>query len=130
MIEHGGHKERDAVMQLIFEMLPAWSMHKYASNVVERCIQHATRDEIHNVVEMIMEPDPKGGMCPLLTMMKDQFGNYVVQRLMGKAEHMDRDKIATVVKYNAGYLKRFEFGKHVLQRVDKEKHQRAHGPMY
>lgn len=120
VIRHGEPDQRRAVMDAVFAELPRWSMHKFASNVVEACIECATKAEIARTVEFILQCDETGASCPLLPMMKHMYGNYVVQKLMEKASLGDRARIVCIIRHNADYLKRFTFGKHVLNRLERE----------
>lgn len=53
--------------------------HKFASNVVEKSIAHATDEERHEIVKTVtaLRPD---GVSPLHLLMKDQYGNYVIRK--------------------------------------------------
>ena len=56
------------------------SQHKFASNVVEKCLQHGSHSDRQILISEIMGRSEENG--PLQMMMKDQFGNYVVQKLL------------------------------------------------
>ena len=66
-----------------------FSQHKFASNVVEKCLQYASkrdRDEmiwtIINVTFDLKNPvDAKTGHCVLESMVRDPYANYVVQKV-------------------------------------------------
>lgn len=45
VLEHGGPEERLLVVQKIAPEIVQMSMHKFASNVVERCLTHCTTEE-------------------------------------------------------------------------------------
>lgn len=120
VIGHGDPDQRRVVMDAVFADLPRWSQHKYASNVVEACLDRATEAEISRTVEFILQCDETGTSCPLLPMMKHMYGNYVVQKLMDKANATDRARIVCIIRHNADHLKRFAFGKHVLNRLVRE----------
>ncbi|DAZ94120.1 TPA: hypothetical protein N0F65_008984 [Lagenidium giganteum] len=126
VISHGGTEQRNTVMALIFPEIPNWSQHKYASNVVETCLDHATKQEIAQIIELILRCDDSGASCALLPMMKHMYGNYVVQKLLDRAGSRDRQKIVCVIRHNAEYLKRFTYGKHVLGRLERQTGQSFH----
>ena len=49
------------------------SQHKFASNVVEKCVQHANRAERAILIEEVCSLNSDGTQpCPLTAMMKDQ----------------------------------------------------------
>ncbi|KAI9914346.1 hypothetical protein PsorP6_008156 [Peronosclerospora sorghi] len=118
VISHGELEHRNIVMQAVLPEIARWSQHKYASNVVEACLEHATKEEISQIVDFILQCDESGASCVLLPMMKHMYGNYVVQKLLERADEHDRQRIVCIIRHNEGYLKRFTFGKHVLSRLE------------
>lgn len=120
VISHGEPDQRNIVMQAVFPEIARWSQHKYASNVVEACLEHATKKEISQIVDFILQCDESGSSCALLPMMKHMYGNYVVQKLLERADDHDRQRIVCIIRHNEDYLKRFTFGKHVLSRLERE----------
>ncbi|GLD99342.1 hypothetical protein PINS_up008061 [Pythium insidiosum] len=120
VILHGEPDQRQEVMKVIIPEILKWSQHKYASNVVEACLERATKQQIGGVVDLILRSDENGSSCALLPMMKHMYGNYVVQKLLDKADSRDRQRIACIVQHNADYLKRFTYGKHVLSRLERD----------
>lgn len=120
IISHGEPDQKRVVMDAVFPEIGRWSQHKYASNVVEACLDHASKTEIARTIDAILRCDESGSPCPLLPMMKHMYGNYVVQKLLDKADPRDRQRIVCIIQHNADYLKRFTFGKHVLSRLERE----------
>eukprot|EP00644_Phytophthora_capsici_P014932 jgi/Phyca11/126772/e_gw1.65.81.1 len=120
VISHGEPDQRNIVMQAVLPEIARWSQHKYASNVVESCLEHATKKEISQIVDFILRYDESGTTCALLPMMKHMYGNYVVQKLLERADDHDRHRIVCIIRHNEDYLKRFTFGKHVLSRLERE----------
>ena len=51
--------------------------------------------------------------------MKDQFGNYVVQKLIETCDDQTRELIVSRIKVHFNTLKRFTYGKHIVTRVEK-----------
>ncbi|TDH65848.1 hypothetical protein CCR75_007201 [Bremia lactucae] len=120
VISHGEPDQRDIVMQAVLPEIARWSQHKYASNVVESCLEHARKEEISQIVDYILQCDESGATCALLPMMKHMYGNYVVQKLLERADEKDRRRIVCIIRHNEDYLKRFTFGKHVLSRLERK----------
>ena len=56
------------------------SRHKFASNVVEKCLAYCDSDDRDALIREMLGPDEANE--PLLAMMTDQFANYVVQKLL------------------------------------------------
>ena len=95
MVEHGSPEQRTILVAAIKGNVLPYSQHKFASNVVEKCMMHtdrATRRQL--VAEIIVER--KDGATPLGAMIKDPYANYVVQRLLDLA---DRDQMAVIARF-------------------------------
>lgn len=52
--------------------------------------------------------------CPLVTMMKDQYANYVVQKMLDVVDEDQRGLLITKIKPHLQSLKRFTYGRHLL----------------
>jgi pumilio RNA-binding family len=52
-------------------------------------------------------------------MMKDQFGNYVVQKVLEICDDQNRELILSRIKVHLNALKRYTYGKHIVARVEK-----------
>lgn len=51
--------------------------------------------------------------------MKDQFGNYVVQKVLETCDDHNRELILSRIKVHLNALKRYTYGKHIVARVEK-----------
>ncbi|CDY50092.1 BnaC01g32670D [Brassica napus] len=56
------------------------SQNMYASNVVEKCMEHTDSTERELLIEEIMGKSEEDNH--LLAMVKDQYANYVVQKVL------------------------------------------------
>lgn len=52
-------------------------------------------------------------------MMKDQFANYVVQKMIEVAESPQRKSLLQRIRPHLPALRRFTYGKHILAKLDK-----------
>ena len=52
-------------------------------------------------------------------MMKDQFANYVVQKVLEICDDQNRELILSRIKVHLNALKRYTYGKHIVARVEK-----------
>ncbi|RVW74140.1 Pumilio-like 4 [Vitis vinifera] len=52
-------------------------------------------------------------------MMKDPFGNYVVQKVIETCDDQTRELILSRIKVHLNTLKRYTYGKHIVSRVEK-----------
>jgi pumilio RNA-binding family len=81
VLEHGSAEERISVVRALAGQLVELSRHKFASNVVEKCIQHCTWEDRGVMIAEVLSYGDDGSDL-LLSMMTDQYSNYVVQRLL------------------------------------------------
>jgi len=52
-------------------------------------------------------------------MMKDQFGNYVVQKVLETCSDRNRELILSRIRLHLNALKKYTYGKHIVARVEK-----------
>lgn len=52
-------------------------------------------------------------------MMKDPFGNYVVQKVLETCDDQSLELILSRIKVHLNALKRYTYGKHIVSRVEK-----------
>ncbi|KAI0537326.1 ARM repeat-containing protein [Xylaria digitata] len=81
IISQGEPEDRRIMIRQVIDRAIALSKHKYASNVVEKCIQFGTVDE-RNAILAKLTAQSGDGTNPLQVLMKDQFGNYVLQKMV------------------------------------------------
>ncbi|KAG6668951.1 pumilio homolog 5-like [Carya illinoinensis] len=92
------------------------SFHKYASNVVEKCLEHGDTTERELLIgEIIGQSEDNDN---LLTMMKDQFANYVVQKILETSSDKQREILLNRIRLHLHALKKFTYGKHIIARFE------------
>lgn len=99
--------------------LPVMACHKYASNIVEKAIQQIDEEGKQDLVDIVLQ-EPGTGDLPLLTMMKDKFGNYVVQKLMQIAQGERKVKLEQSLNQFIPVLEKLPYGKHILYALKDE----------
>jgi hypothetical protein len=52
---------------------------------------------------------------PLVSMMKDQYANYVVQKMLDVVDDDQRELLVTKIKPHMQSLKKYTYGKHLIQ---------------
>jgi mRNA-binding protein PUF3 len=80
VIEKGHEYDRTKVVATVISQLLIFSKHKFASNVVEKSIQCAEASQRAEILRILTTPNDKGE-SPLLGLMRDQYGNYVIREL-------------------------------------------------
>ncbi|CAA0841833.1 Pumilio homolog 2 [Striga hermonthica] len=117
VLEHGKPHERSAIIQELAGKIVQMSQQKFASNVVEKCLTFGDPSERQLLVnEMLGTTDENE---PLQAMMKDQFANYVVQKVLETCSDQQRELIMTRIKVHLNALKKYTYGKHIVARVEK-----------
>ena len=59
------------------------------------------------------------GQNVLLTLMKDQYANYVVQKMIDVAEHSQRKMLMHKIRPHIPTLKKYTYGKHIIAKLEK-----------
>ncbi|KAI9746400.1 MAG: mRNA binding protein puf3 [Claussenomyces sp. TS43310] len=112
VIAHGRREDRDKIIKIVTAQLLTLSKHKFASNVVEKSIQCGTDEQRHAIVANLTALHSDGS-SPLQLMMKDQYGNYVIQKLLGILKGAEREQLIEDIKPQLLALKKFNFGKQI-----------------
>ena len=104
----------DGIQGKIFQ----YSLHKFASNVVEKCLTLGNKSQNEKIVNEIIEQDNKSNNI-LLSLVKDKFGNYVVQKMIEFSDM--KNKVILVKKIISSQVlkKRDGFSKHVMGMIEK-----------
>ncbi|KAJ6845920.1 pumilio-like protein 1-like [Iris pallida] len=117
VLEHGKPHERTSIIKKLAGQIVQMSQQKFASNVVEKCLTFGGPVERQILVnEMLGTTDENE---PLQAMMKDQFANYVVQKVLETCDDQQRELILSRIKVHLNALKKYTYGKHIVARVEK-----------
>ncbi|XP_058181777.1 pumilio homolog 1-like isoform X1 [Rhododendron vialii] len=117
VLEHGKPHERSCIINKLIGQIVQMSQQKFASNVVEKCLAFGNPEERNILVnEMLGSTDENE---PLQVMMKDQFANYVVQKLLETCDDHQLELILNRIKVHLNALKKYTYGKHIVARVEK-----------
>uniref|UniRef100_A0A0E0GEX6 PUM-HD domain-containing protein n=1 Tax=Oryza nivara TaxID=4536 RepID=A0A0E0GEX6_ORYNI len=117
VLQHGKPDERSAIIKQLAGQIVKMSQQKFASNVVEKCLSFGSPEERQILInEMLGTTDENE---PLQAMMKDQFANYVVQKVLETCDDQNRELILSRIKVHLNALKRYTYGKHIVARVEK-----------
>lgn len=117
VIQFGRPADRLTVVDEVRQHLLPFAQHKFASNVVEKCLQYGTPDQKNAIVDDICHPPDN--RSTLLVMIKDQYANYVIQKVIDLAEKRQLNDIVEQLRTHAVVVKRCTYGKHILTRVEK-----------
>ena len=56
-------------------------------------------------------------MTPLLIMMKDQYANYVIQRMVDVVDGDQREALIQKIRPHLASLRKYTYGKHIIAKV-------------
>ncbi|XP_048209323.1 pumilio homolog 2 isoform X3 [Perognathus longimembris pacificus] len=118
VLEHGRPEDKSKIVGEIRGKVLALSQHKFASNVVEKCVTHASRAERALLIDEVCCQND-GPHSALYTMMKDQYANYVVQKMIDMAEPAQRKIIMHKIRPHITTLRKYTYGKHILAKLEK-----------
>lgn len=82
IVAHDEGACRREVLDIVMNNLEGYSKHKFASNVVEKCLEKSGEQWRHQVVMRLVQNSQRRieGESPLVLMIKDNFGNYVIRK--------------------------------------------------
>ena len=99
------------------------SIHKFASNVIERCLHFGTVQQKEDIINEIIAPKDENKHDPLAILVKDKFGNYVVQKMIEYADQEQKEKIIKKIISSESVKKKDNYAKHVLSYIENKKSQ-------
>ncbi|KAJ2718059.1 mRNA binding protein puf3, partial [Coemansia sp. Benny D115] len=118
VMERGKAVDRSLVCSRVRGHVLQLSKHKFASNVVEKCIAYGEPKDRKALIEEITAVR-RDGSSNLVNMMKDQYANYVVQKMLDVVDDQQRDLILSKIQQHLTALRKFTYGKHLISKVEK-----------
>eukprot|EP01124_Arcella_intermedia_P008248 TRINITY_DN1517_c2_g1_i1.p1 TRINITY_DN1517_c2_g1~~TRINITY_DN1517_c2_g1_i1.p1 ORF type:complete len:785 (-),score=89.10 TRINITY_DN1517_c2_g1_i1:252-2606(-) len=114
VLEHGRPQDKHDIVKQLRGKIVFLSQHKFASNVVEKCVQFGTTEHRQWLIDEMCSDS-----TALETMMKDQYANYVVQKMLDVADQNQREFLITRIRPQIPSLKKYTYGKHIIARLEK-----------
>ena len=118
ILENQKGKNVDFIYDALKGNIYDFSIHKYASNVVERALHYGNEIQRKKIINEIIEQDDRKKEC-ILSMVKDKFGNYVVQKLIEFSDKETREDIINRIINSQSMKKKDGFSKHVINFIEK-----------
>ena len=78
VVEKGETADKSKVVSQIFGQVLVLAQQKFASNVIEKCVMHATAEERSRIVDEVLTPAPDGSSV-VKAMLVHPYANYVMQ---------------------------------------------------
>jgi len=114
VLEHGRPQDKHEIISQVRGKIVQLSQHKFASNVIEKSVQFGSHEHRQWLIEEICVES-----IALETMMKDQYANYVVQKILDVCDAQQRDIMITHIRPHIPSLKKYTYGKHIIIRLEK-----------
>ncbi|CEI87126.1 hypothetical protein RMCBS344292_01546 [Rhizopus microsporus] len=113
ILEHGKPRDKALIISKVKGHTLQLSKHKFASNVVEKCVAYGSSEDRQALIEEVLATRPDG-TYPLMSMMKDQYANYVVQKMLDVVDGSQKDLLIAKIKPHLQGLKKYTYGKHLI----------------
>ncbi|KAL0045822.1 hypothetical protein WJX82_005732 [Trebouxia sp. C0006] len=117
MLEHGPASARQEIIEKLHGQVVRLSQHKFASNVIEKCLQYGDSNSRQASIQEVL--GSSDGESALQMMTKDQYANYVVQKMLEVCDDSQRQLLMTRITIFLNQLKKLTYGKHIVARVEK-----------
>ena len=124
ILEFGTPKNRNVIMKILIPNMFQFSIHKFASNVMEKCIKVVSEintgdDSMQPLMnyrkELISQSLSLRGNKPCLALMcMNQYGNYVVQRII---DNIADNSLLECLRGFVGELRRSVYAKQVVGKL-------------
>jgi len=113
VLDRGEPSNKSRIVSRIEGRVLMLSQHKFASNVVEKCVSNASIEERSRLICEVCQDDSFLG-----AMIKDQYGNYVVQKMIDTAGDSDLGVLMAKIKIHSNSLHKFSYGKYILAKLE------------
>tara|TARA_R110002003_G_scaffold119_4_gene10574 strand:- start:12350 stop:15013 length:2664 start_codon:yes stop_codon:yes gene_type:complete len=113
VIEHGLPEDRAKIVSLVKAQFLTFSKHKFASNVVERCLVCGSDEQRRDLVDAVIAKNERGENN-LLNLLKDGYGNYVIQKLLETLSREEYETFVTALKPELEKAKKIISGKQIV----------------
>lgn len=117
IICNGRPEHQRRAIGVVMAQVVTFSKHKFASNVVEKCLVHGTAEDRTRMCEVLIRTAPDG-TSPIHQLMKDQYGNYVIQKLVDQLDEPEKSDFVMKMKPQFNSLKKNNSGRQIAA-IDK-----------
>ncbi|KAJ3069077.1 mRNA binding protein puf3 [Podochytrium sp. JEL0797] len=118
VLERGKPADKAMITSKVRGQVLQMSKHKFASNVVEKCVAFGSKLDRQLLIEEVIAVRADGTSA-LVAMMKDQFANYVVQKMLDVVDGEQKDILIMKIKPHLQSLKKYTYGKHLITKVER-----------
>ncbi|KAL2815958.1 armadillo-type protein [Aspergillus granulosus] len=112
VIQHGEEADRSIMIEVVKKKLISHSKHKFASNVVEKSIEFGNETQRREIIGRLIAETPEGERI-LNELVGDQYGNYVVQKILNHLKGAERLRLVERIRPLVGQLKKYNCSKQI-----------------
>jgi hypothetical protein len=123
LLENGTAHEQNFIMETVLKDPYGLSIDQFASKVVEKSIKIASKRNLQLFIDELTRIPKDGGMPFILSMMNNQYGNYVVQSVLGVCDTQQRQVCVRLLLPHLTLLRGSKYGQRVAAIC--EKHMRT-----
>ena len=118
ILEEGPDEDVAALLRRFEGQFYRFATHKFASNVLERCIRRATAAQREHIFEEVIGKAGRIEDRRIVLLAGDQFGNYVLQRVFEIGSQRQISAIFGVVTDHHDDLTKRPHARHVIARLE------------
>uniref|UniRef100_A0AC35TPV2 Prostaglandin E synthase 2 n=1 Tax=Rhabditophanes sp. KR3021 TaxID=114890 RepID=A0AC35TPV2_9BILA len=112
VIIHGEPEDIKRIVDVIKKDILKYSQHKFASNVIEKCLDTAGNQHKNVLIDAVCGDDQNNSI--IHTLLICQFGNFVIQKMLSVGDSSHRKKIMLAIKPHISSLRKASYGKHII----------------
>ncbi|KKY28558.1 putative mrna binding protein pumilio [Phaeomoniella chlamydospora] len=113
IIQHGDEVDRSRILSIVVNNVLAFSKHKFASNVVEKSIEYGAPQQRGEILRLLTSANGDGE-SPVLGLVRDQYGNYVIQKVLNVLKGAERENLINQIRPHLPSLKKVSFSKQII----------------
>lgn len=117
ILEKGTDTHKKKIIAQLSEKIAEYSVHKFASNVMEKCVICGTAEDRKEMVRAMRFAVGSGGEDALIQISMDKFGNYVVQRLLDVLTGAEKEALVSHLKESIADLKKSSYTKCIISKI-------------
>ncbi|KAJ6262160.1 hypothetical protein Dda_2965 [Drechslerella dactyloides] len=112
--EHGQPRDQSVALDMVLHNAVEYSMDQYASKVVEKCLKSSVAPGfLDRYLERVCEGRADRPRLPIIDIASDQYGNYLIQLILGTAPVHQREFVANHIRKHMVSLRGSKFGSRV-----------------
>ncbi|KAK6363294.1 hypothetical protein TWF730_000734 [Orbilia blumenaviensis] len=112
--EHGAPRDQSLALDIVLHNAVDYSMDQYASKVVEKCLKTGVAPGfLDRYLERVCEGRADRPRLPIIDIASDQYGNYLIQLILGTAPMHQREFVASHIRKHMVSLRGSKFGSRV-----------------